>query len=179
MDLLVGSAVSQEGVPTRNPEGADLLRFVSQSHSLRLMMPIVVSVLCSIRSLVRARAALHLEVLALRHQLLVLERSQQRRVLLTSTDRLFWVVLSRLWSEWRTALVLVKPQTVVDWHRRGFRLFWTWKSRRCIGRPTVPARTSPAVPTAAVSHPGPGRRGPARPTRAGPCALNRDRARPL
>ena len=122
-------------VPTRNREGADLLRFMSKSHSLRAVMPIVVSVLCSIRSLVRARAALHLEVLALRHQLLVLERSQRRRVRLTSTDRLLWVVLSGVWSGWRTALVLVKPQTVVDWHRRGFRLFWTWKSRRRTGRP--------------------------------------------
>ena len=74
------------------------MRFVSNSHSLRSVMPIVVSVLCSMRSLVRARAALHLEVLALRHQLLVLERSQRRRVRLTASDRLLWVVLSRLWS---------------------------------------------------------------------------------
>ena len=110
-------------VPAKNPEGADLLRFVSKSHSLRSVMPIVVSVLCSMRSLVRARAALHLEVLALRHQLLVLERSQRRRVRLTASDRVLWVVLSRVWNGWRTALVLVKPQTVVDWHRRGFRLF--------------------------------------------------------
>ena len=101
---------------------------MSTSHSLRSVMPVVVSVLCSIRSLVRARAALHLEVLALRHQLLVLERSRRRRVHLTATDRLLWVWLSRSWSGWRTPLVLVTPATVVDWHRRGFRFFWTWKS---------------------------------------------------
>jgi putative transposase len=48
-------------------------------------------------------------------------------------------VLSRLWAEWRTALRIVKPETVIAWHRRGFRLWWAWKSRRRIGRPTVPA----------------------------------------
>ena len=126
---------------------------MSKSHSLRCVMLIVVSVLCSIRSLVRARAALHLEVLALRHQLLVLERSQRRRVRLTATDRLLWVLLSRLWSEWRTALVLVKPQTVVDWHRRGFRLFWTWKSRRRKGRPTVPADVRALIRTMSHANP--------------------------
>ena len=105
------------------------------------------------RSLVRARAALHLEVLALRHQLLVLERSQRRRVRLTATDRLLWVVLSHLWRGWRTALVLVKPQTVVDWHRRGFRLFWTWKSRRRTGRPTVPADIRALIRTMSQANP--------------------------
>ena len=102
-------------------------------------MPIVVSALYSIGSLVRSRTALYLEVLALRHQLLVLERSHRRRVRLTAADRLLWVWLSRIWTGWRRTLVLIKPETVVDWHRRGFRLFWTWKSRRRTGRPTVPA----------------------------------------
>ena len=45
-------------------------------------------------------------------------------------DRVFWVVLSRLWPGWRNSLVIVKPETVIGWHRKGFRLFWTWKSRR-------------------------------------------------
>jgi len=46
--------------------------------------------------------------------------------------------MSRLWPEWRAALVIVKPETVLAWHRRGFRLFWAWRSRRRLGRPTVP-----------------------------------------
>lgn len=91
-------------------------------------MPIVVSVLVAARSLVRSRAALHLEILALRHQLQVLERAHRPRVRLTAADRLLWVWVSRVWSDWRAALVLVKPDTVVGWHRRGFRLFWTGRA---------------------------------------------------
>src|SRR6185295_19246973 len=102
-------------------------------------MPLVVSVLLSLRSLLRSRVTLHLEILALRHQLQVLERSRRPRLRLTAADRLLWVWFSRIWTEWRTTLVLVKPETVVDWHRRGFRLFWTWKSRHRTGRPPVPA----------------------------------------
>jgi putative transposase len=90
--------------------------------------------------------ALHVELLAVRHQLLVLERSHRERVRLTVADRLLWVWFSRVWPEWRAALVLVKPDTVVAWHRRGFRLFWAWKSRRRTGGPTVPARRPRAGP---------------------------------
>jgi putative transposase len=100
----------------------------------------------SLPSLIRSRAALHFELLAVRRQLLVLERSHRGRVRLTVADRLLWVWFSRVWPEWRAALVLVKPDTVVAWHRRGFRLFWTWKSRRRTGRPTVPRRRPRADP---------------------------------
>jgi putative transposase len=81
---------------------------------------------------------LHLEILALRHQLQVLQRSQPRRLRLARADRCLWAWLSRTWGDWRTALVIVKPETVVAWHRKGFRLFWTWKSRGGTGRPALP-----------------------------------------
>jgi hypothetical protein len=58
-------------------------------------------------------------------QLRVLERSRRPGVRLTAADRLLWAWFSHIWTEWRAALVLVKPDTVVAWHRRGFRLFWT------------------------------------------------------
>jgi transposase InsO family protein len=58
---------------------------------------------------------------------------------LTSADRLLWAWLSRTWRGWRSVLHIVKPETVVGWHRHGFRLFWTWKTRRRTGRPGVPA----------------------------------------
>jgi hypothetical protein len=58
---------------------------------------------------------------------------------LEKADRWLWMSLSRVWTEWRSALVIVKPETVIAWHRRGFQMFWTWKSRRRTGRPTVPA----------------------------------------
>ncbi len=62
-----------------------------------------------------------------------------KRPKLTAADRLFWAWLSELWSDWRTALVIVKPETVIAWHRKSFRLFWTWKVRS--GNPGRPAVT--------------------------------------
>ncbi len=81
---------------------------------------------------------MQLEILALRHQLAVLQRRTPKRPSLKSADRLLWVMLSRLWTQWRTALVIVKPETVIAWHRKGFRLYWRWKSRAGkSGRPCV------------------------------------------
>ena len=78
-----------------------------------------------------------LENLALRHQLAVLQRAAPRPRLRRS-DRLFWVLLSRLWSGWTDAVLLVKPETVIRWHRTGFTQYWTRKSRRNgPGRPAV------------------------------------------
>jgi len=92
------------------------------------MFAIILSLLCSIRQGFRTRAAIQTEIVALRHQLLVLQRSaRSHKVRLTASDRFLW--LSRLWSEWRSALLIVKPETVIAWHRRGFRLYWSWKSR--------------------------------------------------
>jgi putative transposase len=103
------------------------------------MTSVLFSLLLTLRGMARSRAALHLEVLALRHQLEVLQRSQPRRLRLVQADRWLWTWLSRVWTAWRTALVIVKPETVMAWHRRGFRFVWTWKSRRRTGRPTAPA----------------------------------------
>jgi hypothetical protein len=116
-------------------------------------MPVVVSVLLSLRSLIRSRAVLHLEILALRHQLKVLERSRRPRLRLTAADRLLSVWFSRIWTEWRPALVLVQPETVVAWHRRGFRLFWTWKSRHRTGRPTIPTDVRVLIRTMSRANP--------------------------
>jgi len=90
----------------------------------------------TLSSIFRSRAALQLENLALRHQIGVLQRSSRKRPKLTLVDRLLWVWLSRIWSGWQSALALVKPETVVAWHRKGFRLFWTWKVRH--GQPGRP-----------------------------------------
>ena len=82
----------------------------------------------------KSRAALQLENLALGHQLGVLQRSLKRPKL-APPDRLLWVWLCAVWSGWRSALIIVKPNTVIAWHRRSLRLFW--KVRR--GRPGRPA----------------------------------------
>jgi hypothetical protein len=99
---------------------------------------VVLSLLYSLRFIVRSRAALHLEIIALRHQLAVVNRSRHPRLRFTAADRILWAWLSRAWSDWRATVHIVKPETDVSWHRRGFRLFWTWKSRLRIGRPIVP-----------------------------------------
>src|SRR6202022_1007580 len=81
----------------------------------------MLTILFSLRDCFRARAVLQAEILALRHQLLVLQRSSRgRRLRLRWADRVLWVWLSRLWNDWRSALLLVKPETVIAWHRKGF-----------------------------------------------------------
>ena len=103
-----------------------------------VMRSVLISAFLTFRGLIRSRIALHLEVLALHHQPQVLQRSHSHRLALGKVDRCLWIWLSRVWANWRTALVIVQPETVIAWHRRGFRLFWAWKSRRRIGRPPVP-----------------------------------------
>jgi putative transposase len=96
------------------------------------------TLLFSLRDCFLSRAVLQAEILALRQQRLVLQRSTRGHSLrLRWSDRALWVWLSRLWNDWRSALLIVKPETVIAWHRRGFRLYWRWKSRHRDGRPTV------------------------------------------
>jgi len=93
--------------------------------------------LCSLlRNALRTRQQLLLENLALRQQLAVLSR-QRRLPRLHPSDRLFWSWLSRIWSGWRSALVLVQAETVVRWQRTAWRHYWAWRSRRARGRPPV------------------------------------------
>lgn len=91
-----------------------------------------------LRQLLTSRAALAAENLALRQQVAVLQRSV-KRPRLQRRDRLFWVWLSRLWPGWRSSLIVVQPETVLRWHREGFRLYWRWKSRSRYGRPKLDA----------------------------------------
>jgi hypothetical protein len=92
-------------------------------------------------SLFRTRAALQLEILALRHQLGVLQRSVKRPKL-SASDRLLWAWLSSTWRDWRSALILLKPETVIGWHRQGFRVYWRWESGHGrSGRPRVATQT--------------------------------------
>ena len=117
------------------------------------MISVLLSLLLTLRGWARSHAALQLEVLALRHQLQVPHRARSPRLRLTTADRLLWVWLARVWNNWRTALVIVKPETVLTWQRRGFRLFWTWKSRRRTGRPTVPSDVRSLIRTMSRANP--------------------------
>ena len=95
----------------------------------------LVSLLCF---RVRSRASLELELVALRHQVAVLRRQRPGRLWLFCTDRLLWVWLYRVWPRALHAMVLVKPATVIQWNRKGFRLYWRWRSRsRHLGRPRM------------------------------------------
>jgi putative transposase len=82
----------------------------------------------------RSRASLELELVSLRHQLIVLRRQRPRRLWLLSADRPLWVWLYRVRPQILESLVLIKPATVLKWHRKGFRIYWRWRSR-CPGRP--------------------------------------------
>ena len=95
-----------------------------------------------------------MENFALRQQLNVLLRTRQGRVPLNRTDRIFWVWLSKVWSNWRSALLIVNPETVIAWHRKGFRLYWTWKSRsRSPGRPKVPQDVRDLIRKMSIANP--------------------------
>ena len=83
----------------------------------------------------RGRVELELEVIALRHQLAVLRRQRPGRTWLSAFDRLLWVWLYRAWPQCLNVMLLVKPATVVRWHRQGFRLYWRWRSKA--GRPSI------------------------------------------
>jgi hypothetical protein len=78
------------------------------------------SFLAGVASVLKTRAALQLENVALRHQIGVLQRSAKKRPRLQPADRLLWVWLSRVWADWRSSLVIVKPETVIAWRRKAF-----------------------------------------------------------
>src|SRR5215467_8633431 len=92
------------------------------------VLEFILSILSALRVVFRSRCDTALEVLALRQQVAVLKRKRPRPPL-NSLDRLFWTLLHRCWFRWADVLVLAKPETVVGWHRAGFRLYWRWRSR--------------------------------------------------
>jgi putative transposase len=102
------------------------------------MKTIVVPLLATLMDLLRSRASLQLEVLALRQQLSLVADRDRKRLSFHKSERIFWVWLYRLWPACLQTLKIFKPDTLVRWHRKGFRLYWTWKSRpRRGGRPAI------------------------------------------
>ena len=91
------------------------------------MVMLALAMFAYVRALLVSRHKLALEAVALRQQLAVFKRKQSRPKL-RRLDRLFWIALRRIWPGWTELLILVKPETVVSWHRAGFRLFWRWPS---------------------------------------------------
>jgi putative transposase len=121
-------------------------------------MILVIGLWTFCRAVLFGSAAIAVENLALRHQLLVLQRSVVRPRL-SRRDRVFWVWLSRVWASWRSSLVIVQPATVLAWHRQGFRLYWRWKSRpKPVGRPRLAPELRQLIRRMARENPTWGRR---------------------
>ena len=118
-----------------------------------MMLPVLSALLACMAALVRSRASLHLEHLALRHQLAVYQQSVPQPHL-RATDRLFWAWLSRLWSGWQQALTFVQPRTVIAWQRRRFRNYWRQLSQQGIpGRPAMAKEVRELIRTMWQTHP--------------------------
>jgi hypothetical protein len=101
------------------------------------MFAFLIRLLLVARSRLKSRARLEAENIILRQQVIVLSRKAPSRVRLRNIDRLIFVWLYRSFPSILNAIIVVKPETVIRWHRRGFRAYWHWKSRRCGGRPRI------------------------------------------
>jgi hypothetical protein len=108
---------------------------------------------CALIGLFRSRTALQAEILVLRHQLNVLRRKSPRRVSFSNVDRLVFAALYRLAAGVLNALKILKPETVIRWHRAGFRSYWRWKSRPGGGRPKIPAEIRHLIREMSVANP--------------------------
>src|SRR3979411_1155026 len=136
----------------RNAEKAYRLPY--RRHTV-IGMIIILSALVSLLSFrFRGRASLELELIALRHQGTVLRRQRPSRPRLFRADRLLWVWHYRIWPQALHIMVLVKPATVIQWHRKGFRLYWRWRSRSGHpGRPKTPRETRDLIGRMSIANP--------------------------
>jgi transposase InsO family protein len=116
------------------------------------MMPLVRALLGFVSSLFRSRLSLQLEIVVLRHQLTLYQRSS-RRPCVRPSDRILWSWLSRGWSRWKEVLVFVQPATVLAWQRTRFRDHWARLSRRHPGRPAIPKELRKLIRDIAAANP--------------------------
>jgi len=112
------------------------------------MKTILAPLLTTLADLLRSRVSLHLEILALRQQLAMVAGRDNKRLRFRPNERIFWVWLYRLWPSCLQTLAIFKPDTLVRWHRKGFRLYWTWKSCRYRGgRPAIDSEVRELIRT--------------------------------
>src|SRR6266540_3914040 len=103
------------------------------------MLEVVALLLATLRALLRSHRDLVVENLLLRHRVAVLTRSTRQRPRLRRRDKALWLLAGRFCADWRRHPVLVRPETVIRWHRQGWRLLWRWRSRTRLGRPRLSA----------------------------------------
>src|SRR5262249_13929415 len=106
----------------------------------------------ALTSLLHSRVRLEAEILILRQQINVLRRNSPKRFAFSNLDKLVFVGVYRFVPGIVDALAIVRPETVVRWHRAGFRLFWRWKSRRRGGRPKVPVEIRQLIRTMSMAN---------------------------
>jgi hypothetical protein len=120
---------------------------------VRMMRTLIFALFAFVRAALMPRTTLALENAALRQQLAICLRTHSRAQL-RAEDRVFWVALRRLWPDWTRPLVIVKPATVLGWHRKGFKTLWRRKSRSCkIGRPRIPRKHISFIQRISADHP--------------------------
>src|SRR5712672_407061 len=117
------------------------------------MRDLVRLIVWAVVDLFRSRAAIEAEILTLRQQIIVLRRTAAKKQTFGAIDRLVFVGLYRLFPRVPDALAIVRPGTVVKWHRAGFRLYWRWKSRPRGGRPTVPLEVRRLIREMSIANP--------------------------
>jgi putative transposase len=117
------------------------------------MRELLVLLIRVLRAALHSRGDLIVENLLLRHQLAVLTRSQRKRPPLRTRDKLLWLVARRWWANWRGDPVIVRPATVIRWHRQGWRLLWHWKPRVRVGRPRLSAEIRELIVTMSCENP--------------------------
>jgi hypothetical protein len=153
--IIIGAVLTTPGnsiVVLVNPDRADRLRVVAH-RSIAFRAHIHGPDRLTVGLLSEPCCTPVLEILALRHQIGVLQRSVKRPKL-TPADRLLWAWLSTAWPDWKSVAFILKASTVVGWHRNGFRLFWTWKIRRGKqGRPAVPKEVRDLIRTMSLHNP--------------------------
>jgi putative transposase len=111
---------------------------------LRALLSLITSIVRSAIALFRSRENQAIVEIALRQQLAVYVH-RHPRPRLSPLDRAFWVSLYRFWPQWRSALVVVRPETVIRWHREAFRGYWRWVSKPGPGRPPIPKETKALI----------------------------------
>jgi len=117
------------------------------------METLLCALLAFLRAALTSRTSLALENAAPRQQLTIYPRDQ-KHPRLQPGDRIFWVLLRRLWSGWERPLLIVRPATVIAWHRQGFRLIWRRRSRTCrVGRPRIPGEHRAFIRRISGDHP--------------------------
>jgi hypothetical protein len=117
------------------------------------MLEVLAVLIAVARAALRNRRELLAENVLLRHQLAVLSRATRKRPRMRTRDKLLWVLAARFCRDWRRHLAVVRPATVVGWHRRGWRLFWRWRSRCPLGRPRLSAEVRELIATIARDNP--------------------------